>query len=203
MGVQKFGQSVASRSFAVGPIPRSVLRLGRRWGGPPRRFRVESPSPDGPRLVAPLLGATNPVCPVNTFLLNPAGFTGSVALPSQWLSWRSRDRPPAFAGALVRAVARQRRPALQSYNAPGLPRGSLLARCFWSAFAFERREKMVALGTMRQRRTDLLKEGATADLIVPRAHHAERQPSVIPECGQGRKAAQRAAKSASGGRRVD
>ena len=42
---------------------------------------------------------------------------------------------------------------------------------------------MVALGTMRQRRTDLLKEGATADLIVPRAHHAERQPSVIPECG--------------------
>ena len=184
MGVQKFGQSVASRSFAVGPIPRSVLRLGRRWGGPPRRFRVEGPSPDGPRLVAPLLGATNPVCPVNT-------------------CWRSRDRPPAFAGALVRAVARQRRPALQSYNAPGLPRGSLLARCFWSAFAFERREKMVALGTMRQRRTDLLKEGATADLIVPCAHHAERQPSVIPECGQGRKAAQRAAKSASGGRRAD
>jgi hypothetical protein len=52
--------------------------------------------------------AANPVCPVESFLLRRARRPGSVASPSRRLSWLSRDRPPACAGVIVRAVARQR-----------------------------------------------------------------------------------------------
>ncbi|MCX6941722.1 MAG: hypothetical protein NTX09_13460 [Verrucomicrobia bacterium] len=52
-----------------------------------------------------------------------------------------------------------------------------------TAGAFERREKMCDLGTMRKQRSDVLQEAAAAGLIVEAARRAQGQPRIVGQTG--------------------